>query len=167
MCSSDLEVDKGNFRKDLYYRLNVLPLRLPSLRERQDDIPLLIEYFMDRKSKKLNKKKVQIPKEYMDKLLDYEWPGNIRELENLVELIINTESIPDEISSDGASRSSLRTINEPFTLAEIEAKHIRKALVDFKFNITKTSESLGISRNTLYRKMDQYKINDSKQDSVP
>lgn len=156
------EVDKGNFRKDLYYRLNVLPLRLPSLRERQDDIPLLIGYFMDRKSKKLNKKKVQIPKEYMDKLLDYDWPGNIRELENLVELIINTESIPAEISSDAASRSSLRAINEQLTLAEIEEQHIRKALAEFKFNITKASESLGISRNTLYRKMELYEINDTK-----
>lgn len=152
------EVDKGNFRKDLYYRLNVLPLRLPALRERREDIPLLIEYFMERKSRRLNKKKVHIPNEYMEKLMDHEWPGNIRELENLVELIINTESIPADINPDAESRGNMRAISENLTLAENEELHIRKALSDFQYNITKSSESLGISRNTLYRKMELYKI---------
>jgi len=93
------EVKNGNFRTDLYYRLNVLPLKLPSLRERKEDIPLLIDYFMKRISKKLNKKEIEIPEEYMDYLLDYSWPGNIRELENLIELIINTEHLPMDFFS--------------------------------------------------------------------
>ena len=89
------EVRKGNFRKDLYYRLNVLPIRLMPLRERKEDIPLLSQYFMERISRKLKKKSVNIDDEAMKSLLEYEWPGNVRELENIIELMVNTEMIPD------------------------------------------------------------------------
>ncbi|MDX9917231.1 MAG: sigma 54-interacting transcriptional regulator [Gudongella sp.] len=151
------EVDKGNFRKDLYYRLNVLPLRLPPLRERPEDIPLLMEYFMDRKSKRLNKKKVFIPEEYMEFLMEYEWPGNIRELENLVELIINTETIPYGMTFDKGIVKNPEQ-ERHLTLTEMEALHITKTLENLKFNITRTSEALGIGRNTLYRKIKEYGI---------
>lgn len=93
------EMKEGNFRKDLYYRLNVLPLKLPALRERREDIPILFDYFMKRKAKKLNKKEVIVDEDYMQKLVEYEWPGNIRELENIVELIVNTESVPKFIQN--------------------------------------------------------------------
>lgn len=91
------EVMEGNFRDDLFYRLNVLPLKLPGLRDRKEDIPALVDFFMEKLSKSLNKRKVEISNDEMEILLDYDWPGNVRELENLVELLINLEHIPEEI----------------------------------------------------------------------
>jgi transcriptional regulator with PAS, ATPase and Fis domain len=155
------EVKNGNFRTDLYYRLNVLPLKLPPLRERKEDIPLLIEYFMKRISKKLNKKEIEIPKEYMEYLLDYSWPGNIRELENLIELIINTEHLPMDFFSKNIKHNVNATIEtkENLSLEEVERIHIEKILNRTEGNISKSSEILGVSRNTLYRKIKEYKIN--------
>lgn len=167
------EVKKGNFRKDLYYRLNVLPLVIPPLRDRTEDIPILIDYFMDRISKKLNKKTVQLPEEYMRELLAYDWPGNIRELENLIELMINTESLPPHI---GRSRSRVesrlrgeyfgisgkqynKSILDPtLSLGDVEKQHIIATLEHFQGKISMAARTLGIGRNTLYRKIEQYKI---------
>jgi PAS domain S-box-containing protein len=91
------EVKKGNFRKDLYYRLNVLPIRLMPLRERKADISLLSQYFMERISRKLNKKSININEETMKYFLEYEWPGNVRELENNIEQMVNNGAIPESI----------------------------------------------------------------------
>lgn len=166
------EVKKGNFRKDLFYRLNVLPVRLPPLRERKDDIPLLIQFFMQRVSKRLNRRSVKIPDEYMKNLIDYEWPGNIRELENLIELIVNTESIPERFKKCGSSAAVQQESSneymglticcendiEDLTLEDMERKHIQRVLNLYNGNITLCSKVLGIGRNTLYRKMQGYGI---------
>lgn len=152
------EVAKGNFRKDLYYRLNVLPLRLPPLRERPKDIPILFDFFMKRKAKRLSKKPVEVPNYYMDLLINYEWPGNIRELENLVELIINTESLPTYDFESGMPTVGKAGITSDQTLDDIESQHIRKMLRKYDGNITLVAKKLGIGRNTLYRKIEKYKI---------
>lgn len=154
------EVKKGNFRTDLFYRLNVLPIRLPPLRERKQDIPLLVEYFMKRISRRLNKRMVVIPKEYMDYLTNYEWPGNIRELENLIELIINTESIPASISTSDRKNITDAYFDEGenLSLENMEHMHIERILKKYYGNISLTAKILGISRNTLYRKMEKYSI---------
>lgn len=168
------EVRKGNFRKDLYYRLNVLPLRLPPLRERKADIPLLTQYFMKRISAKLNKKSVDINEKTMKSFLEYEWPGNVRELENIIEQIVNTESIPDIFAKadshaetkagdeakpnelyDSAARED---IEENLKLEVVEVHHIMKVLDMYKGNITLAAKALGIGRNTLYRKMDNIRM---------
>jgi len=155
------EVKTGNFRKDLFYRLNVLPLRLPSLRERKDDIPLLIDYFMNRISKRINRKKIEIPKDYLSTLVEYDWPGNIRELENHIELILNTESITN---INKKSQHSIQKDTFPeqdvssLTLEDIEKSHIAKVLKSFDGNISNAAKALGIGRNTLYRKIDKYNI---------
>ena len=161
------EVERGNFRKDLYYRLNVLPLVLPPLRERPGDIPVLIEYFMGRISRKLNKKPVRLPDAYLRSLVVYAWPGNVRELENLVELMINVEDIvplpaarqagagtggrsprgPDEILHEGDEALSL-------SLAEVEKRHIERSLRLHNGNISEVALVLGIGRTTLYRKIE-------------
>ncbi len=155
------ETRKGNFRTDLYYRLNVLPLKLPSLRERKDDIPLLIDYFMKRISKKLNKKVIEIPEEYMEYLMEYNWPGNIRELENLIELIINTEHLPMDFFSKKMKHNESPSFEskENLSLEEVERIHIEKIVNRTSGNITKAADILGVSRNTLYRKLKEYKIN--------
>ncbi|NTW71609.1 MAG: sigma-54-dependent Fis family transcriptional regulator [Eubacteriaceae bacterium] len=165
------EVGKGNFRKDLYYRLNVLPIRIPSLKERRDDIGLLIEYFMGRISKKLNKKRVVIPDEDMQRLLSYTWPGNVRELENFIELVVNTETVPDifhlSTGTNSAPGESPGSCVEKSTFAcvnleQLEREHIIKVLNINEGNITTTSRELGIGRNTLYRKLESYGIDCSE-----
>lgn len=159
------EVEKGNFRKDLFYRLNVLPIKLPSLRERKEDIKLLIEYFMRRISKKLNKKMVKISEKQMEQLMQYPWPGNVRELENFIELIINTEGIPEHF---GCSDNRLQTVQyidheyEDLSLDKMEKRYIIKALRKHHGNITLSAKELSIGRNTLYRKIEKYNIDCSK-----
>ena len=80
-----LEIQKGTFREDLYYRLNVIPIHLPPLKERRDDIPLLVHYFMDKYNKQNGKKVSKISRKVLDLLVEYPWPGNVRELENCIE----------------------------------------------------------------------------------
>lgn len=154
------EVQKGNFRRDLYYRLNVLPIYLPPLRKRQDDVPLLVEYFMKKISKHLNKKMVDVPDHYIEYLKSYEWPGNIRELENVIELIINTGLIPGNYGTS-TSFEEERNISmdaASFKLEYVERQHIIKVIGEFNGNISNAAKALGIGRNTLYRKMADYGI---------
>lgn len=159
------EVNRGNFRKDLFYRLNVLPLRLPALRERKDDIPLLIDYFMNKISKRINKKVIELPKDYLKELIEYDWPGNIRELENLIELVLNTGCIDhNHIKSKKAigNENYIDIEEAEFNLEKVEKEIIIKALKRFKGNITNCAKALGIGRNTLYRKISKYKIDCSE-----
>ena len=159
------EVEGGTFRKDLYYRLNVLPLRLPSLAERKGDIRLLIDYFMERISKKLNKKKIYISNDEIEKLVEYNWPGNVRELENYIELAVNTEIVPDINMLNFEENSNLSTsMKTPAThmnlssLKDMEKEHIIKVLDLTDKNITQAALVLGIGRNTLYRKLKDFQI---------
>jgi len=159
------EVAKGNFRKDLFYRLNVLPMRLPPLRDRRGDIPVLVGFFMDRITRKLNKRPVDIPERRMRDLQDYDWPGNIRELENLVELMVNAEAMPAG-PPDGSSARARPTDaprkpsvavppSEPESelLADAERSHIERVLARYDGNVSLAAKALGIGRNTLYRKL--------------
>jgi len=155
------EVKKGNFRKDLYYRLNVLPLVLPPLRQRKDDIPLLVEFFMKRISKRLNKKPYPLTAGQLQQLTAYDWPGNIRELENTIELIINTETLPviggqGEVAPKGAGsfQASLVVGDQDLSLAEIQKRHIQQTLIKYNGNISLSAKALGIARNTLYRNIE-------------
>lgn len=175
------EVKKGNFRKDLYYRLNVLPIRLMPLRERKGDIPLLSQYFMERISRKLNKSSIPINDETMKALLEYEWPGNIRELENLIELIVNTESLPEnfmksmpdnhikansEFPLKHQDLAESELADELLNLELMEKMHILKALNRYDGNISLCAKTLGIGRNTLYRKIEYYGIKCSEAERV-
>jgi PAS domain S-box-containing protein len=154
------EVKKGNFREDLFYRLNVLPMTILPLRERIEDIPLLVEYFMKKISKRLNKKEVEITKEQMDRLMEYSWPGNVRELENLVEFIINLEYVPISLLIEKKTYKPIELVSvyNDLSLETMEKNHIIKVLKINNGNITTTAEALGISRNTLYRKIEKYGV---------
>ncbi len=162
------EVKKGNFRKDLYYRLNVLPLILPPLRQRKDDIPMLTDFFMKRISKRLNKKPFPLTEAQMKQLIDYDWPGNIRELENFIELIINTEAMPASLDTgvqEGVMQSGITPIQfawmpgeEDVTLNEVQKRHILHTLIKYNGNISISAKALGIARNTLYRNIEAYGI---------
>lgn len=168
-----LEIRKGRFRKDLFYRLNVVPIHLPALRDRKDDIPLLIDYYMNKISSKLNKKKVKINEICMENLLRWNWPGNIRELENMVEFIVNTEMIPEEILSSKSHSTDIEEINiqhdmwyTDMELELVEKAHIIKILNKFNGNITVAAKAMKIGRNTLYRKIQRYNIRYSEMSKI-
>lgn len=164
------EIDRGNFRLDLYYRLSVIPLRIPSLSERRDDIMPMVKYFLQKKSLKLKKKIPALSEETKKILMEYSWPGNIRELENFIEKTVLLEG---KISFDPIKKSVYNTgttenreehflgfsDNEKLpNLEEIEKKAILSYLAIFDKNITKVAKTLNISRNTLYLKMKKYGI---------
>lgn len=148
------KVEEGTFRKDLFYRLNVLPLNILPLRERKEDLPILAEFFMDKISRRLNKRKVKLSKELLQRMSYHDWPGNVRELENLIELIINLGYIPKDLLKVTREKEDKNKLS----LESIERDHIRKVLGLHKNNISKSAKALGISRNTLYRKIGRYNI---------
>lgn len=152
-----LEVEKGNFREDLYYRLSVIPIKIPPLRERKEDIPLLIDSFLKTKALKLNKNIPKISDEMYKRLLTHKWVGNIRELENYIENIVNFNGKTTfEIESEEKKIDTNQF--EPLTLDEIQKKAIISSLKRLNGNISKVSRELGISRNTLYCKIKKYGI---------
>ena len=147
------EVERGNFRMDLFYRLDVLPLHLPPLREQRESIPVLVDYYMRRISRRINKRPVSIDPSYMEALTAYDWPGNVRELENLIELMINTERLPPLPSPAAAIRSARAEQVRSGSLDEAELQRIREALAQCGDNVSSAARLLGIGRNTLYRKV--------------
>ncbi|ETI91919.1 sigma-54-dependent Fis family transcriptional regulator [Clostridium butyricum] len=173
------EVNKGNFREDLYYRLCVIPITLPPLRERKDDVQKLMEYFLTIKSFKLNKSIPKINDELYSNLLSYSWPGNIRQLENYIENIVNLEgnisfNLWDEEPKKDFNNENIykcnvnennnqlcENENNNLNLNFLERKTIEKAILKFGNNMTKTAKELGISRNTLYLKIKKYGIKTS------
>jgi transcriptional regulator with PAS, ATPase and Fis domain len=156
------EVTKGNFRLDLYYRLKVLPIYLPALRHRREDIPLMTTYFINKISKRLNKAPIKIPEDYMEKLMRYNWPGNVRELENIVELMLNTRKLPELETTDQIlpERYHMDTELSPeiTKLDDFEKCHIENILKLNDYNLSSAAKMLGIGRNTLYRKIEKYQL---------
>lgn len=152
------EVQKGAFRRDLYYRLNILKLKVPSLIERREDIRLLSEYFVNKVSLKY-KKKAKISEDALCKLQNYNWPGNIREIENIIEslVVLSDETIPgeqaDEILNEYLDGDEEGTVS----LEEIKKRHILKILSECQGNQTLAADRLGISRTHLWRIMNNYK----------
>jgi len=153
------EVESGNFRKDLYYRLNVLPLQLPPLREHREDIVELVTYYMKKTSKRLNKHSVNISQEYMNYLKYYNWPGNIRELENVIERIVNSEAIQMNLynEQDENQKESI-DLYVGYTLEQMEKHHITEVINEAYGNITLAAKILDIARSSLYRKIEKYNI---------
>ena len=157
------EIESGKFRTDLYYRINVIPICLPPLRERREDIPELVNYYMKKISQKLNKQIINIPEAYMNYLINYNWPGNVRELENVIELVVNSEEFNFNLNNKlDEIRINPSILNENISLELMEKKHIIKVLKDVKGNMTLAANILEIGRNTLYRKLEKYNIDYSK-----
>jgi transcriptional regulator with PAS, ATPase and Fis domain len=143
------------FREDLYYRLNVIRVDLPPLRERADDVPLLARYFMNTFGKKMGKDIRRISNDAMETLMNYSWPGNIRELQNAIEravVVAETDEIRKEyLPSEVASVSSNH--NEDWTLARMEKEHIMTVLNLVGGNKKKAATLLGLDATTLWRKL--------------
>jgi len=138
---------------------------LPPLRERSEDIPEFINYYMQKTAQKLNKHSVNISDEYMKYLIAYDWPGNVRELENVIELMINSEE-PQINFNDKIDEVKKNTVNlnTNISLELMEKQHITKVLKDVKGNMTLAANILEIGRNTLYRKIEKFDIDCSKID---
>jgi DNA-binding NtrC family response regulator len=158
------EVAEGRFRADLFYRLNVIPIRLPSLRQRRDDIPLLVDHFLRRFAQ--NNPAKTVSAEAMDLLMKYDWPGNVRELENVMERsmildeggLIGPEDLPDKIRFGAAHRGSLIIDSPTLTLEDLEKEYILKVLHYTRWQKKKASDLLGINASTLYRKLIAYGV---------
>jgi len=165
--NTDLEkaVKKGTFREDLYYRINVFPIDLPPLRERREDIPLLIEYFLKEFRKRYNKKVRDVSSKVMKIFLNYDWPGNVRELKNAIESasllangIIQVKDLPLHLQKammkEEENGGSLKK-----TAQQVEKEIIIGALEKNNWNKSKTAKLLKIDYKTLYNKIKQYQIN--------
>ena len=161
-------VRNGQFREDLYYRLKVIPITLPTLRERKSDIPLLIDYMIKEYARKLNKDVIGIEEDASKTLVDYTWPGNVRELQNIIEYSINMSNstlltldiIPNNIKSTYYDEKSHKE-EEIRTLEDLEKEEIRKAFNKYKHykkDKELVAKALGISRATLYRKLEKYNL---------
>ena len=152
-------IEKGEFRQDFFYRLNVISLHIPPLRERRDDIPLLVEHFLDRYSRETNKDIDTIDKEAMSILRQYDWPGNVRELENAIERAVvigkKRRLDPEEFSFLAPHLSAAA---ETYSLEKTQVVHLFKVLKEFDWNITKAAQALEINRVTLHKKIKKYNL---------
>lgn len=155
-------VKKGELREDLYYRLNVVTLKLPSLRERKSDIPVLIDHYVNAFSKDNGVEPVKFTKESMEALQEYPWPGNIRELRNFCEnkvVMKHGETITEydlDIKYTVLEEEEATPQKSTFSKEENEKQLLKKALLESKGNRTRAAELLGISRRTLHRKLQQW-----------
>ena len=152
------ETERGRFREDLYYRLKVVPIRLPSLRERRDDIPLLVRHFIEKFNKEMGLKVKDISSAAMELLMEYNYPGNIRELEHIIEHAfircggetLGPEHFPKDIKNTGIISNVL---DDPEPLKALEREMIRQVLHETQWKYNECARKLKVSRTTLWRKM--------------
>jgi two-component system, NtrC family, response regulator AtoC len=170
------EVEARRFREDLYYRLSVIPVYVPPLRERREDIGLLVQYFLDRYNQELGGRLARVADKAMEMLADYRWPGNVRELRNVVERLVlmhpGPEVLPEDLPEqvrlgavtlrpDEESEEVVIRSKRVVPLAELEKAGIRDALAKLQGNKTRAAELLGISRQTLRTKVREYALETS------
>jgi DNA-binding NtrC family response regulator len=159
-------LDSGAVRKDLYYRLSVITIHIPPLRERAEDVPLLVEHFFKKHEKGYNKTVTNVEPEAMEALMKYPWPGNVRELENLVEMllayskssVVQLVDLPERILEGSSPASTGALGDQVYTLKEAERQLIINALAKSKGNKSLAAQMLGISRKSLYKKLVDYGI---------
>jgi two-component system response regulator HydG len=164
--NADLEeqVEEGKFRADLFYRLNVIPIHLPTLRERKDDIPLLVDHFLKIYCEAAGIPAKRLSPDAFDVLTNYSWPGNVRELENIIERavilhegeVITAADVPDKIKSGSCGRKEPVVADTSMTLEELEKEYMLKVLDETGWHKKKAAGILGINASTLYRKLQRY-----------
>ncbi len=157
-------VKTGDFREDLYYRLKVVEIDLPPLRERRDDIPLLVDHFLEEFARYYDKPKPRINHRAMSLLQNYDWPGNVRQLRNVLEgTIVMTQGeitvadLPDDIRNEEGNVQYVK-IPASTSLRDAERDLIQAALIHYGGNRAQTARSLGLGRKTLYRKMEEFSL---------
>jgi len=169
------EIQRGRFREDLYYRLNVIPIHVPALRERKEDIPLFTEHFLREFSVRSGKEKKEMSPEALQLLMEHKWPGNVRELKNLIERLvimtpgktIEVSELPDSIGKERPSLPGQEAYPEGESLKEatlrFERGFITRRLAQNDGNISKTAEQIRIARRNLHRKIRQLGIRFERQ----
>jgi DNA-binding NtrC family response regulator len=168
-------IEEGTFRQDLFYRLNVVPLVLPPLRERKEDIPLLVEHFIGRHAGRIGRKVTGVSEGALTLLARYDWPGNVRELENIVEraIVLGRDELisPDEIAPSlsgaarpegGAPAPAAAPDFRPRPLAEVEKEHVYRMLAHFENHRQKTAAALDISERSLRDRLKRWKEEDGE-----
>ncbi len=158
-------VEEKLFREDLFYRINAVQLFVPPLRDRIEDIPVLVDYFLKKVTARIGKRVTSVHPEVLSVIEQYNWPGNIRELENVIDAgvhlsndeVIGKDALPDYLKRHNVKmkEESLKDIVE-----ETEKKAIERALRRFKFDKKRVAETLGIGNSTLYDKIKKYQISD-------
>ncbi|MGB9794990.1 MAG: sigma 54-interacting transcriptional regulator [Thermovenabulum sp.] len=155
-------IDRGLFRRDLYYRINVIEIEIPPLRERKEDIEVLVNYFIERLSKSLNKPIRGYDMSFIEPLLKYDFPGNVRELQNIIERAIVTADSDiltgKYLPKDIFNQSSNILTNTSYSFNEVKKQFIEKILIETNYNITETAKRLGVSRPTLYKLIKMFNI---------
>lgn len=166
----EVEIEEGRFREDLYFRLAVIPLQVPPLRERNGDIPRLVEHFIAHYSREIGKRPKRVDPSAMGRLLDYDWPGNVREMRNFIERMmimvsgeeITVRDLPPQMRSESTDRFRV-LLDEDFSSlrearAAFEKRYIERKLAQCDGNVSRTASVLGLERSNLYRKMRAYEI---------
>ena len=161
----EAEVKAGRFREELLYRINVITIKLPPLRERKDDIPLLASHFLKKFERSLGRGGMRFSKGAMKLLLGYAWPGNVRELENTIERaailaetdVVHSHDLPDKLRTN-ALPAGVEMDNGNVTLEDLEREHIKRVLGKVEGNKDRAAQMLGIHVSTLYRKMQRYRL---------
>jgi two-component system response regulator HydG len=153
----EAQVDQGDFRKDLFWRLNVVTIEIPPLRTRPEDIPVLAEHFLSVMAREMNRKAMQLSPEAIEALLQHSWPGNVRELRNAIEKAVMVGTPPTIMPEDlPLSMTIPATGPGPLPLAEVERSHIQRVLEACKWNISRAAKLLEVDRGTLYNKIAKY-----------
>jgi two-component system, NtrC family, nitrogen regulation response regulator NtrX len=156
----DSEIEQGNFRADLFYRLNVIPFELPPLRERLEDVPLLVEHFNQKFSRAYGRKPKQFSGEVIEELQNYSWPGNVRELKNTIERVVimhpGVKISASDLPPHGKEEPPAASFRFPSFKEATDAYHrefIQKKLVEAEGNVSRAAELMGVDRSHLYRRM--------------
>jgi transcriptional regulator with PAS, ATPase and Fis domain len=154
-----LAIKENRFREDLFYRLNVISIHVPPLRERKEDIPLLVETFLRKYCLEMNKEYMKISPSALKLLMEYDWPGNVRELENVIERALVIGQGKEIVSDDlPFSRKEIKPEHFPKSLKKMERMHIEMVLDETDWNISRAARELDIDRQTLYNKIEKYEI---------
>jgi transcriptional regulator with PAS, ATPase and Fis domain len=160
-------VEKGQFRHDLYYRLNVIQIALPPLRERLEDIPVLVEHFIQKFADQTRRPLKGIEPDALAALMNHRWPGNVRELEHTVERAVllgkenrvGLKDLPCQLVSNPDSTPPLaEAVAQAYTLKDLEREYIMRVMENTSGNKTEAARILGVDRTTLYRKLEEYKV---------
>ncbi len=158
-----LLIEEGRFREDLYYRLKVIDIELPPLRKRREDIPLLIQHFINKFNRDLKKRVSGISEDALKILLNYLWPGNVRELENVIQRaitlsqqeVILPEDLPIPMTQEEDENLFEKALQEEYSVDQLEKEYIRKVLIKVGGNKSRAAQILGLDRKTLYRKIEE------------
>jgi DNA-binding NtrC family response regulator len=165
ICATNMQlhemVYEKTFRQDLLYRINTVEIRVPALRERSEDIPLLLDFFLQRYGTKYKRQDIKIEKSVVSRLKRYHWPGNIRELQHAVEravILTDSRAIHSAELFINTMPAPARNDQKPVTLDEMEKQFIEQSLVEHSGNVSNTARTLGMTRTALYRRMKKHGI---------